>query len=402
LLASTLAASVLMLLAPLAARAAGPVVYVALGDSYTSAPYTGPSTNGFCAQSGNNYPHLVAAAIQAASFTDVSCAGALTDDMTAPQANDSGQGMNPPQFNALAPTTTLVTVGIGANDVGLINDIVECFSLDLLRPTGSACVDHYTAGGVNVISEMINETAPKLAAVYQGIQARSPHARILAVGYPAVLPVDGTSCWPLTPLSAPDASFLAAMIVAINSTIASVAAAHDVQYVDTYAPTIGYDVCQPWGNAGFTSVLPTSGISAPLHPNALGEQVMANAVINAVDNPPPPTPPTPRKPAKPHLELTSATVGSGALLVRGIIDRSYRGRVAVAFRSRSRNRNRAIRLHGTALVTRGRWRVTLHIPHRDRGKLHTGTLTATSHRETGLTAGSVRARLRRGHASFSL
>jgi lysophospholipase L1-like esterase len=400
LLAGALAACASALAVPLAARAdadaAGTVAYVALGDSYTSAPFTGASTSVFCAQSNNNYPHLVAAAIQPGAFSDVSCAGAVTDDMTGTQTNNSGLGANPPQFGALTPDTTLVTIGIGGNDVELIDDILECFSLDLLRPTGSACQDNYTAGGVNQISEMIDATAPKLAAVYRGIHARSPQARVLAVGYPAVLPVDGTGCWPLTPLSPGDVSFLASMVVALNGMIATVAAANNVEYVDTYAPTIGYDVCQPFGRAGFTAILATSGISAPLHPNALGEQVMAGAVIHAIDNPPAVTPPAPRKPANPRLKVTRVTIGDNAMTVSGTISSAYRGRVTVTFATRYRHpRVHVIRV---TRVARGQWRAKLPIPRRYRGRRLTGTLTATSHRQNGLTAGRARDALRAGGA----
>jgi lysophospholipase L1-like esterase len=363
------------------------VNYVALGDSYTSSPFTGGSTNLFCAQSDNNYPRLVAAAIGPTALTDASCAGAVTEDMSEPQTNGSGVGANPPQFDALTPDTTLVTVGIGGNDVGFVNVILECFSLDLLSPTGSACQDQYTGGGVNQISAMIDQTAPKLAAVYQGIHARSPQARVLAVGYPAVLPVDGTGCWPLTPLSPADVSFLASMLVELDHTIATVAAANDVQYVDTYTPTIGYDVCQPIGHAGFTSLLPTSGLGAPLHPNALGEQVMANAVINAIENPPAVAPAAPAKPAIADLRLTRVTVRRDRVIVTGTINPAYHGRVTVALRSRYRTHR--VRLDRSAGVNRGRWRTTLQIRSRYRGELRSGTVTATSYRRNGLTAGTA-------------
>ena len=105
--------------APGAADAAG-IDYAALGDSYTSAPLIGPSASGVpisCQQSTNNYPHLVAAAIHAASLTDVSCSGAVIANLTQPQPQTSVDGLtNPPQLDALTPSTTLVTIGISAND----------------------------------------------------------------------------------------------------------------------------------------------------------------------------------------------------------------------------------------------------------------------------------------------
>lgn len=392
--ACTLMACTAALAAPLAAHAAGTVAYVALGDSYTSGPLTGIPTSLLCFRSSNNYPQLVATAIQPASFTDVSCAGALTDNMTEPQTDSSGTGTNPPQFDALTPNTSLVTIGIGANDVGLIDIIDECFQLDLLSATGAACSDYYTAGGIDQISEFISQTAPKLAAVYQGIHARSPSARVLAVGYPAILPVNGTGCWPLTPLSPDDVSFLAGAVVAINEMIATVAAANDVQYVDTYTPTIGYDVCQAPGHAGFTALLPTSGLSFPLHPNALGEQLMAGAVINAIENPPTVPAPVPGKPTNPDLRLTSVALSRDAVAVSGTIIRSYRGRVTVMFASHYRRHR--VHLRASTRVAQGRWHTRLHIPRRYRGKLRTATLTATSHREHGLTADTVHASARRG------
>ncbi len=110
----------LLLLAPAMARATtGP--YVSLGDSYTSAPFVPvPTGNPIgCGRSTNNHPSDVARVIAPSSFTDVSCASATTVNMTASQSVPFG-GTNPPQFNGLSAADTLVTIGIGGNDAGLI------------------------------------------------------------------------------------------------------------------------------------------------------------------------------------------------------------------------------------------------------------------------------------------
>src|SRR3954465_15193419 len=107
----------LTLVAAPAARA-GVGTYVALGDSYPSAPLI-PNQHGEpidCGRSDHNYPSLVAAALKPKVFTDVSCGSAQTKDMTAPQTGLPAGGTNPPQFNALGPSVDLVTVGIGGND----------------------------------------------------------------------------------------------------------------------------------------------------------------------------------------------------------------------------------------------------------------------------------------------
>lgn len=378
--------------APGAADAAG-IDYAALGDSYTSAPLIGPSASGVpisCQQSTNNYPHLVAAAIHAASLTDVSCSGAVIANLTQPQPQTSVDGLtNPPQLDALTPSTTLVTIGISANDASYFGVAFQCFTVDLLQPTGSACADQYTAGGVDPIAETIGKLAPELAAAYQSIHARAPQARVLAVGYPALWPVNGTSCWPQLPVSPDDVSFLVSLLVQLNAMIATTAAANDVQYVDTYTPTIGHDVCQPSGRAGFAAVLPTSGLSLPLHPNALGEQLMADAVLQAIENPPVAGP---LAEANPHLKFTRTTIGRRSVAAGGTISRAYHGRVAITFRAR--HHGHAIDLYEKTKVTRGRFHATLRIPARYRGVLHAGTLAARTPAETGLAAGTARAQIR--------
>jgi hypothetical protein len=72
--------------------------YVALGDSYVAGPGI-PSTTGVplsCGRSSNDYPSLVRAAVHASAFTDASCGGATTGNMTAPQTTRTGP--NPPSW----------------------------------------------------------------------------------------------------------------------------------------------------------------------------------------------------------------------------------------------------------------------------------------------------------------
>src|SRR6478672_1383292 len=92
--------------------------YVALGDSYTAAPFV-PLTqlsNG-CLRSSDNYPALVAAGMPGTRLVDVSCSGADTASMTGIQRIEGAD--QPPQFDALTRGTDLVTVGIGGNDFHL-------------------------------------------------------------------------------------------------------------------------------------------------------------------------------------------------------------------------------------------------------------------------------------------
>ena len=129
--------------------AGGPPHYVALGDSYTAGPLIPDETGspGGCLRSTHSYPFLVAAGTGAATFTDVSCQGATTADMT--HAQSVPLGTNPPQDKALSASTTLVTLQIGGNDIGFSNIIIHCTTLSLTNPFGSPCKDHYTSGGTD-------------------------------------------------------------------------------------------------------------------------------------------------------------------------------------------------------------------------------------------------------------
>ena len=107
--------------------------------------------------------------------------------MTAPQGVTPGP--NPPQFDALDADTQVVTFNIGGNDIGFTGIAENCLSTS---PIGHATARAtYVHDGRDEISERIAETAPKVAAVIQGIRARAPQARIFAVNYAAIFPERG-------------------------------------------------------------------------------------------------------------------------------------------------------------------------------------------------------------------
>ena len=277
---------------PTAAAAADNDDYVALGDSYTAGPLI-PDQGGEplgCLRSDRNYPRLVAAAL-GLSLTDVSCSGAETVDM----ANSQGvtPGPNPPQFDALTADTDIVTLGIGGNDIGFSSIVTNCVAL--LPISSPVCQPDYVHGSVDDITNRIAATAPKVAAVIQGIRARSPHARIYVVGYPDILPETGGGCWPSLPLSNGDLPWLRAKNKELNSMLAAQAAANGARYIDTYTPGIGHDACQDNGVRWVEGIVPRLLQAAPVHPNATGMAGVASVVaarITATPN----LPTAPRNP----------------------------------------------------------------------------------------------------------
>jgi lysophospholipase L1-like esterase len=257
-----------------------PRSYVALGDSYAAGPLVPVQTGQplGCLRSTGNYPSVVAETLGVADFRDVSCSAATTEHLTGPQ--NVPLGVNPPQLDALGPDTELVTVSIGGNDIGFGDIISECARRSPLQPTGSACADFYTSGGTDELAQRIDDAAPQVAAVLGAIAQRSPEARVLLVGYPAILPDEGPGCFPVVPFSPGDVAYLRGVEKALNAMLSDEASGAGVHFVDTYTPSIGHDVCQLPGTKWIEGLVPTAP-AAPVHPNALGMAGIGAVVAEA-------------------------------------------------------------------------------------------------------------------------
>ncbi len=269
-----LLAVVVVLVVALAGCQTPPDTYVALGDSYTAGPLI-PNQSlqplG-CLRSDHNYPSLVAPAIGVPKARDVSCSGATTGDMFAPQ--NVTPGPNPAQLDALGADTEVVTLGIGGNDIGFSSIVENCATQN---PFGAGCAADYTAGGGDQIADRINATAPKVDAVLQAIKSRAPQAKVLVVGYPTILPNSGSGCYPLVPVLPKDVPYLRAKAQQLNAMLQNEAQANGDTYVDTYTSSIGHDFCQSPGTKWVEGIVPTSA-AAPVHPNAAGMRNTATVV----------------------------------------------------------------------------------------------------------------------------
>jgi lysophospholipase L1-like esterase len=249
--------------------------YVALGDSYAAGPLIPLQIPPFgCLKSNNNYAHLAARDL-GLTLTDPSCSGAETEDMENPQGVDP-DGPNPPQFDSLKASTNIVTVQIGGNDIGFSSIAEDCTSTS---PEGTPCQDTYVVNGRDEISERIQATAPLVAAVLQGIHARSPQARVLLVNYAAILPDSGPGCWPQMPITEGDVPYVRAKEKELNAMLAQQAAANAAELIDWYTASIGRDACQPPVIRWVEPVVPVNA-AAPIHPN-LGGMMGASALLTA-------------------------------------------------------------------------------------------------------------------------
>jgi lysophospholipase L1-like esterase len=280
----SLTASVLI---PAAATAAplqpGYRSYVALGDSYTSGPFVPLQRLDplGCGRSTSNYPSYLAVKLHIASYRDVSCAGADTSDMVRSQSVPLGS--NSPQFSALRVDTDLVTLGIGGNDSGVFAGIIAtCPELRDSDPTGNPCQRHFTVNGVDTVKAALVSTQAAVTAVLHGIHARSPQAKVLAVGYPRIAPASGY-CPDILPFADGDYAWLSSVEVALNTAIANAAAADgNTSYVDTFGPSSGHDACAPDGAAWINGQDQNIFAAAAYHPFRLGMAGMANIVYDSL------------------------------------------------------------------------------------------------------------------------
>ncbi len=265
-----------MLLAGFAGGAAA-ANYTALGDSYAAGPLIpNPLLPLGCLKSSNNYAHLAAPGI-GLTLRDATCSGAETEDMTNPQ-NVDPDGPNPPQFNSLDASTTVVSVTIGGNDIGFSEVAQSCITIN---PFSHPCLDKYNSGGVNQLKARIDATAPKVAAVLQGIKSRSPSAKIYVVNYPAIFPETGFGCWPQMPIGFQDVPYLRTTQKQLNSMLATQASAAGATLVNWYGASIGHDACKGTSTRWVEPLVPGTA-AAPIHPNKAGMQGGANALLAAV------------------------------------------------------------------------------------------------------------------------
>jgi lysophospholipase L1-like esterase len=250
----------------------GPLGYVAIGDSYTASalPPVDPAAPPLCGRSLVNYPHLVANAL-GLTLTDVSCGGAQTKDIT--ESQFPGQ---PPQDSALSAETDVVTIGMGGNDNNLFGTLVNgCTRIDFVEkaPGKAPCKEAFEGF---VRETLIADRAPEEAALIH-VQELAPNATVFVVGYPEITPKHG-SCAGVPWTEADLKWFRDKVSIPGNRQIEKTAKQNGAIFVDTFKPSKGHDACQA---PGVRWIEPIFGSLSPLafHPNAMGEEGMAAAVV---------------------------------------------------------------------------------------------------------------------------
>lgn len=266
------AAAITLSAAP-AAAAPAPGAYVALGDSFSAGSGIAPQTpSGICGRSAVNYPTLVARELGIDTVRDVTCGAAESENLAGPQTGLGG-GVAAPQFDALGPDTTLVTLGIGGNDIQLVQLAAGCISV-LPAPLTPSCSDR-----PDTYSDRIDAFAATYDTILDEIARRAPAAQVVMVGYPTGIRPGG--CLDSQPVRPADATYLQARIDQLNSVMSRAAAAHDATFVDLAPTTRDHDVCA--ADSWMVGAVPTSPDAVvPLHPTAASHQNTAREIVAAL------------------------------------------------------------------------------------------------------------------------
>jgi lysophospholipase L1-like esterase len=251
------------------ADAAQPLRYVAMGDSYSAASGVlppDPSAPFECLRSTDNFSHVIAATTGAA-LTDVTCGAAETGHYFTAQYDNV-----PPQLDALARDTQLVTMTIGGNDSGVfINAVTQCGAAGLSTAgMGSPCKDRYGSSYEDTIR---TTTYPSLVKALTAVRAKAPRAKVAILGYPWILP-PAVGCFDRMPVAEGDVPYLRGVQATLNDAVARAAAATGATYVDLSVASEGHDACQAMGTRWIEPVLQGTN-PVVVHPNALGESEMA-------------------------------------------------------------------------------------------------------------------------------
>ncbi|MFF4569170.1 SGNH/GDSL hydrolase family protein [Streptomyces sp. NPDC001410] len=304
--AATLAAGALVpaQLAAAQPAAAAAHQWVALGDSYTAGviPAAGDTfevPRDGCERTDQSYPQVIDRDLGSLfDLTDVSCGAATIEDVTFRAQEPIGRHLPPlsedpdypfpavpPQSAAVGPGTDVVTVGVGGNSIGFADILFQCLQLGAgSGGVGTPCRDDLAGG----IPGRLNKASRDYDEMLTVLHERAPHAKILAVGYPTVIPKDTSKCRyndleQFGSITQGDLDWLRQDVLEpLNNVIEKSAGTHDsARFVDLYDSSRNHSVCDTgkWVEGIFTRVPDQPAV---VHPNARGHRNAADHVAAAM------------------------------------------------------------------------------------------------------------------------
>lgn len=300
------------------ASAAGPLQWVALGDSYTAgvihaAGPTSEEPRDGCERTIGAYPQVIKQDLGSLiDLRNVSCGNATIAEVSHSSQTPIGYELHipgvvdihdpdypfdpvPPQVDALSLDTDVVTVGVGGNSLGFGEILGKCISLGPGGGIGSSpCKDYYTSGDVPSIESRLQDVEREYDNMLNAIHQRAPFARVLAVGYPAVIPDNAANCLygnllQFATIRHADLNWLRdSVLEPLNAVIHRAAARHADTYVDLYTSSKGHSVCATGTDKWVEGVKERLGDDgnpftwALVHPNVREHNNAAHRIEDAV------------------------------------------------------------------------------------------------------------------------
>ena len=249
---------------PATAHAVGIGQYVALGDSY-AAGQGGSAPEDYlnsCLQSPNGYPALLDAQNQIHLRANAACTGATTEDVKTEQ------------LSVLKQSTRLVTLTVGAADLGLSGVLAACTAGTLAQ-----CQEAIRLANLLLPAECGDESelGRRLLDLYADVAEAAPNALIVATGYPLLFElVQGD---PDLVLKTQINDATTRLNCAIEKAVADAQAAGvDIVYVDVTEAFDDHGI----GGSGVPFINPPgTGINA-FHPTPAGYVAYAEAISAAL------------------------------------------------------------------------------------------------------------------------
>ncbi|MGI5120828.1 SGNH/GDSL hydrolase family protein [Marinactinospora thermotolerans] len=264
--------------------------YFALGDSYSSGDgaddyLPGTAVADGCWRSANAYPEKIADTYDfAGDLAFLACSGQRGNAML------ESLGTTDSQLDRVTAHASLVTIGIGGNDLGFTSVLKTCMLRVPLLDSG-ACI-----GQEEEIDRRMGAFEETFEELIGEVRDRAPDARVVVLGYPRLFPTEPTGMY--YTLTSSDQVWLNETVERFNdqiraavditdTEIAEAGQTGSVEFVDVYDALAGHEVGSedPWVNGVLLRDL-TEGLKidrSTFHPNAAGQEAVGERVRERIE-----------------------------------------------------------------------------------------------------------------------
>lgn len=237
-------------------------LYIGLGDSVAAGVgLLTASDSSTCDRTEESYPALLAAKMQY-QLRNLACSGAtIGSGISGPQ--EVNQLELASQLDTLSGThPSVVTLTIGANDVGWLEALGQCYRATCGTPSEQFALE-----------ARMDTLRMSLGTVLEAIRARTPETtQVIVVGYYRVFPDGMASCTDLTGIDANELAWGQQVQDDLNTILKQTVEASSTATAYVEADFRGHELC--------TSESWVQGLAdtAPYHPSEAGQAAIAHAL----------------------------------------------------------------------------------------------------------------------------